>query len=102
VVRPIAARASEYLVSEESAMDSTVGWPGSMNRQRLAGSVVGFSIGAATLADRWILVLLVVIVFVVVCGVIFPAVWSKKPTRRRDACVVLEILWTRKQGELRS
>jgi hypothetical protein len=44
------------------------------------------------------LVLLVVIVFAVVCGVIFPAVWSKKPTRRRDARAVLEILWIRRPG----
>jgi hypothetical protein len=69
-----------------------------VNPQRLAGSVAGLSIGAAALADRWILVLLGVIVFAVVCGVILPAVWSKKPTRRRDARAVLEILWTRRPG----
>jgi phosphotransferase system glucose/maltose/N-acetylglucosamine-specific IIC component len=69
-----------------------------VNRQRLAGGVAGISIGAVALADRWILVLFVVIVFAVVCGVIFPAVWSKKLTRRRDARAVLEVLWTRRPG----
>ena len=38
------------------------------------------------------------IVFAVVCGVIFPAVWFKKPTRRRVARAALEILWTRRSG----
>ncbi|MBO2461168.1 hypothetical protein [Actinomadura violacea] len=46
---------------------------------------------AATAKD-YVFVLLVLSIFVVLVGVLLPAVWSAKPSRRRDARAVLEVV----------
>jgi hypothetical protein len=67
---------------------------------RLAGRGVGCLAGASfstnLLTDgRLVLVITAVPIVLVVLGVIFPAVWSRRPDRRRDARYLIRLLLNR-------
>jgi hypothetical protein len=64
-----------------------------MHRCRPISAVLtGGSVIVAASHAPMVLAVAVLIVLLVYCGVILPAVWSTKPTRRRDAHYVLQQL----------
>jgi len=44
------------------------------------------------LVDRWAVLLMAVIAILVIVGVVYPAIWSRKSTRKRAALRVLRVL----------
>ncbi len=64
-----------------------------MHRSRpISAALTGGSVVVAAVHSPMVLAVVAVIVLLVYCGVILPAVWSTKPTRRRDARHVLQQL----------
>jgi hypothetical protein len=64
-----------------------------MHRCRpISAALTGGSVVVAASYSPMVLAVVVVVVLLVYCGVILPAVWSTKPTRRRDAHHVLQQL----------
>jgi hypothetical protein len=60
--------------------------------QPVTAALTGGSVVVAAVHSRMVLAVAAVIVLLVYVGVILPAVWSTKPTRRRDARAVLQQL----------
>jgi isoprenylcysteine carboxyl methyltransferase (ICMT) family protein YpbQ len=64
-----------------------------MHRSRpITAALTGGSVVVAAVSSPMVLAIVAVIVLLVYCGVILPAIWSTKPTRRRDARHVLQQL----------
>jgi hypothetical protein len=64
-----------------------------MHRSRpITAALTGGSVVVAAAYSPMVLAVVAVIVLLVYFGVILPAVWSTKPTRRRDARHVLQQL----------
>ncbi|MGB7796422.1 MAG: hypothetical protein WA731_16325 [Pseudonocardiaceae bacterium] len=64
-------------------------------RRRVAGRLVGWAgvTGFATFQPT-VLLYIGAVVLLIVVGVVLPAVWSRKPARRRAAATVLHLLLT--------
>jgi hypothetical protein len=60
--------------------------------QPISAAITGGSVIVAASYSPMVLAVVVLLVLLVYCGVILPAVWSAKPTRRRDAHRVLQQL----------
>jgi hypothetical protein len=58
----------------------------------ISAALTGGSVVVAASYSPMVLAVVVLIVLLVYCGVILPAIWSTKPTRRRDAHHVLQQL----------
>jgi hypothetical protein len=64
-----------------------------MHRCRpISAALTGGSVVIAASYAPMVLAAVALVVLLVYCGVILPAVWSTKPTRRRDAHHVLQQL----------
>jgi hypothetical protein len=64
-----------------------------MHRCRpISAALTGGSVVIAASYAPMVLAAVALIVLLVYCGVILPAIWSTKPTRRRDAHHVLQQL----------